>query len=295
MRGFITFVLFFIIFFTIPLAVFFYSVNSLLNPVYIKSRLSESNAYSVFAENVPQFIGIPEEKADEKTIPDEVKTEFTKFLKEEVTGEYLQNKIEPYIDDNFEWLRKEKSNVPELDFGDLSEKLDKLAMKHLLAEDLEQFLSTPLKYDPGDGTQIQKIYGLIQLAPLVLIIASLVILTLIILMAKGLKSKLRKFALALSLPSFFGLLITGTVFLLGSFIVGFVTADIDKFEFKNLGKTMNDLLIKIPLDLSVMMAVIFGALIFAAAVAFLASFFIKGGSSSSQNVASQVTPQALPK
>jgi len=273
MRGLLTVILFIIFFFSFSIAIYTYSINLVFQADYVKNRLSESKIYSVVASELPGFIERSREGED-GLVPPEIKKEFEAFVKKEITAEYLQDKVESFVGDTFEWLSGKTSTVPGLSFADLSVKLKKQPMAHFLSADITKVLNTPLKLPLEERENWRSSFQLSQVAPVVLSVVSAIVLLVIFLMARDWKSKLRKVSLALFIPAVLGLITAGLLLFIGSVAVGMVTGSLETSEFAQFEKPLRDLLTQIPLDISVRMGVIYGAALAVSAGLFVASFFV---------------------
>ena len=114
------------------------------------------------------------------------------FIKEEITAEYLQGKIEPFIDDTFAWLAAETNETPTLNFTDLGKKLEGSSAAFLLSDDADEVLSTPIKIQPSYTQELKSSFQFLKMAPILFFVVSLLVLLIVFLMARGWKSKLRK-------------------------------------------------------------------------------------------------------
>ena len=273
MRGLLTVILFIILFFSFSIAAYTYSINLVFTADYVKGRLDESKIYSAVANELPNFIGRSPGEED-GLVPKNIKKEFEAFVKKEVTGQYLQGKVEPFVDDIFVWLSGKTNTVPELSLTNLSVKLKKQPMAHFLSDDINKVLNTPLKLPLEERENWRSSFQLSQVAPVVLSIVSAIVLLVIFLMARDWKSKLRKTSLALFIPAVLGLITAGLLVFIGSVIVGMVTGALEGSEFAQFEKPLRDLLTQIPLDVSVRMGVIYGAALAVSAGLFIASFFV---------------------
>ena len=86
MRGLLTVILFVIFFFSFSIAVYTYSINSIVTADYVKSILSDSKIYSVVADELPDLIS-SSKNGDDELIPEEVKTQIGGFVKKAVTAQ----------------------------------------------------------------------------------------------------------------------------------------------------------------------------------------------------------------
>lgn len=272
MRGLLTVILFIIFFFSFSIAVYTYSINSIVTPDYVKSSLTESKIYSVVADELPDLIN-RSENGDDKLIPEEVKMQIGGFVKKAVTAQYLQNKIEPFVDDTFTWLAGETDTLPTLSFSDLGKQLETLGVSHLLSDDFNQIVSEPIEIKEGNY-QLRSSFQFLQIAPVIFSIIGVIALLIIFFMARNWRSKLRKTALAVFLPSTLGLIVVATTFLVGNLLVAIATDTLKSSEFEQFSKPINDLLVQIPLDISVRMAIIYGIALAGAVIFFVISFFV---------------------
>jgi len=273
MRGLLTVILFIILFFSFSIAAYTYSINLVFTADYVKGRLDESKIYSAVANELPNFIGRSPGEED-GLVPKNIRKEFEAFVKKEVTGQYLQGKVEPFVDDIFVWLSGKTNTVPELSLTNLSVKLKKQPMAHFLSDDINKVLNTPLKLPLEERENWRSSFQLSQVAPVVLSVVSAIVLLVIFLRARDWKSKLRKVSLALFIPAVLGLITAGLLVFIGSVIVGMVTGALEGSEFAQFEKPLRDLLTQIPLDVSVRMGVIYGAALAVSAGLFIASFFV---------------------
>jgi len=273
MRGLLTVILFIIFFFSFSIAIYTYSINLVFQADYVKNRLSESKIYSAVANELPNFISRSPGEED-GLVPKNIKKEFEAFVKKEVTGQYLQGKVEPFVDDTFEWLSGKTNAAPELSFSDLAVKLKKQPAAHFLSDDINKVLNTPLKLPLEERENWRSSFQLSQVAPGVLSVVSAIVLLVIFLMARDWKSKLRKTSLALFIPAVLGLITAGLLVFIGSVIVGMITGALVGSEFAQFEKPLRDLLVQIPVDVSVRMGVIYGAALAVSAGLFVASFFV---------------------
>lgn len=272
MRGLLTVILFIVFFFSFSIAVYTYSINSIVTADYMKSSLTESKTYSVVADELPDLIN-RSENGDDELIPDEVKTQIGGFVRKAVTAQYLQNKIEPFVDDTFTWLAGETDTLPTLSFSDLGKQLEPLGVSHLLSDDFNQIVSEPIEIGEGNY-QLRSVFQFSQIAPIISSIVGAITLLIIFLMAKDWRSKMRKTSLAIFLPSIFGLAGVATTFLVGNLLVAIATAALRDYGFEQFSKPINDLLVQIPLDISVRMVTIFGVALAVAVIFFIISFFV---------------------
>ena len=125
MRGLFTVLIILFFGITFPLSVLTYTLNTVANSTYIKSKLREAAIYKTVAAKVPEFIGTgsPEDES-ENLISEKAQNEIKDLVKKEVTGEYLQSKAEPFIDDTFLWLARKKSDPPQVSLADLVAKVE---------------------------------------------------------------------------------------------------------------------------------------------------------------------------
>ena len=290
MRGLLTIILFIIFFFSFSIAVYTYSINSILKPDYVKNLLSESKIYSVVADGIPDLI-ISSENGDDKLIPAETKAQLGGFIKQVVTAEYLQNKIEPFVDDTFSWLSGKTETVPSLSFQDLGKQLEPLGVVPLLSDEVSDIVSKPIEIKEGDY-QLRSSFQFSQMAPIIFSALAAIVLFVIFLMAKGWRSKLRKTSLAILLPSILGLAGVATTLLVGNMLVGVITDNLSGSEFEQFGKPLNDILVQIPLDISVRMGAIYGVALAASVIFFGVSFFVSRKKEATQ--AQEQTSATLP-
>ena len=197
MRGFFTVILFTVFIFTFPLAIFTFWVNSALNPSYIKKDLVDSKIYSVVAKNLPQFVSGPTSEDPEQLVPDEYEAEFKKFIEKEVTAPYLQQKVEPFIDDVFAWLAGKTEKTPQISLADLSKKLEGLPLGRLLPPEIDNVISRPIKFEPKERYQFRSWYQTLNVLPIIMTAVSVISFLLILLLAKGWRSKLRRASLVI--------------------------------------------------------------------------------------------------
>src|SRR4030067_366598 len=273
MRGLLTFILFTIFFFSFSIAAYTYSINLVFSADYVKERLDKSKIYSAVANELPNFIGRSPGEED-GLVPKNIRKEFEAFVKKEVTGQYLQGKIEPFVSDNFAWLSGKTNTVPELSFSDLAAKLKKQPAAHFLSADINKVLNTPVRLPPEERENLRSSFQLSQVAPMALSVVSAIVLLVIFLLARGWKSKLRKVSLALFIPAILGLITAGLLVFIGSVAVGMVTGALEGSEFAQFEKPLRDLLTQIPLDVSVRMGVVYGAALAVSAGLFVVSFFV---------------------
>ncbi len=272
MRGLLTVILFIIFFFSFSIAVYTYSINSIVTPDYVKSSLTESKIYSVVADELPDLIS-SSENGDDELIPAETKAQLGGFIRQAITAEYLQNKIEPFVDDTFTWLAGETDTLPTLSFSDLGKQLEPLGVSHLLSDDFNQIVSEPIEIKEGNY-QLRSNFQFLQIAPVTFSIVGAIVLLIIFFMAKDWRSKLRKTSLALFLPSTLGLAGVATTFLVGNLLVAIATDTLRSSEFEQFSKPINNLLVQISLDISVRMATIYGVALAGAIIFFVISFFV---------------------
>jgi len=290
MRGFFTVILFIIFFLTFPIAVITYSISSIVTADYLKNRFSESKIYTAVASELPEVI-TRSENGDDKMVSAEVKTELSEFIKKELTAEYLQSKTEPLVDDTFAWLAGKTETAPTLDLSDLGKKIEPLEVSYLLSEGFSETISEPIKIEPKGSEQLRSVFQWSQIAPIIFSIVSAIVLLVIFLMAKGWRSKLRKVSLALFIPTILGLLTIASTFLIGNLLIGVATGKLEGSEFEQFSKPFNDLLIQIPLDVSVRMAVIYGVVLAVAFLLFVVSFLV---GRKTQNLAKGSTTNEVP-
>lgn len=274
MRGFLTVILFLIFFLTFPLVVFSFAFSPLLNSDYIKNRLSESKIYTTVAEELPEMVDEQEETKKE-AVPNEVEEELKAFIKEEITAEYLQGKIEPFIDDIFGWLAAEANETPTLNFTDLGKKLEGSSAVFLLSDDADEVLSTPIKIQPSYAQGLKTGFQFLKIVPIMFSVVSLLVLLIVFLMARGWKSKLRKLSLALAVPAIFGLITTAVVFGLGSLLVDFTFGELKDSDFERFSEPVSELFRQIPVDIASRAAIIFGLALAASLGFFIIPFFLK--------------------
>lgn len=274
MRGFITVILFLIFFLIFPLAVLSFAISPVLNSDYIKNRLSESKIYTTVAEGLPEMVEEQEETKKE-AVPNEVEEELKSFIREEITAEYLQGKIEPFIDDIFAWLAGETSETPALNFTDLGKQLEDSSAVFLLSDDADEVLSTPIKIQPSYAEELKSSYQFLKIAPIIFSVASLLVLLIVFLIARGWKSKLRKLSLALAVPAIFGLITTTVVFGLGSLLVDVTSGELKNSDFERFSEPVSELFRQIPVDIASRAAIIFGVSLALSVLFFIISFFLK--------------------
>ena len=274
MRGFFTVILFTVFIFTFPLAIFTFWVNSALNPSYIKKDLVDSKIYSVVAKNLPQFVSGPTSEDPEQLVPDEYEAEFKKFIEKEVTAPYLQQKVEPFIDDVFAWLAGKTEKTPQISLADLSKKLEGLPLGRLLPPEIDNVISRPIKFEPKERYQFRSWYQTLNVLPIIMTAVSVISFLLILLLAKGWRSKLRRASLVIFITTIFGFLSVVVVVGLGSLMGGMLSGFFDTPEFKDFSEPIKHLVSQFPLDLSIrlvatyLMAIITSLLIFIISVFF---------------------------
>ena len=212
---------------------------------------------------------------DEEMISDEIEKELKAFIREEITAEYLQEKIEPFIDDIFAWLAGEISKTPTLSFTDLGKKLEDSSAALLLTDDADEILSTPIKIQPSYTQELKSSFQFLKMAPILFFVVSLLVLLIVFLMARGWKSKLRKLSLALTVPAIFGLITTAVVFGLGSLLVNATSGELKKSDFSRFSEPVSELFRQIPVDIASRAAIIFGIALVLSVLFFIISFFLK--------------------
>ena len=274
MRGLITVILFLIFFLTFPLGVFSFAFSPVLNSDYIKNRLSESKIYTTVAEELPEMVEEQEETKKE-AVPSEVEEELKSFIREEITAEYLQGKIEPFIDAIFAWLAGETSETPALNFTDLGKQLEDSSAIFLLSDDADEIVSTPIKIHPSYAEELKSSYQFLKLAPIIFSVASLLMLLIVFLITRGWKSKLRKLSLALAVSAIFGLITTTVVFGLGSLLGDVTSGKLKNSDFERFSEPVSELFHQIPVDLASRAAIIFGVSLALSVLFFTISFFLK--------------------
>lgn len=290
MRGFLTVILFIVFFLTFPIAVITYSISSIVTADYLKNHFSESKIYTVVASELPEVI-IHSKNGADKMVSAEVKTELSEFIKKELTAEYLQGKTEPLVDDTFAWLAGKTETAPTLDLSDLGKKIEPLGVSYLLSEEFSETISEPIKFEPEGSEQLRSGFQWLQIAPIIFSIISAIVLLVIFLMAKGWRSKLRKVSLTLFIPTILGLLTVASTFIIGNLLIGIGTGKLEGSVFEQFSKPLNDLLIQIPLDVSVRMAAIYGVVLAVAFLLFIISFFV---GRKAQNLAKGTTTNEEP-
>jgi hypothetical protein len=196
-------------------------------------------------------------------------------MKEEITAEYLQGKIEPFVDDIFVWLAGETEEAASINFADLNEKLDGSSVTHLLSDEADNALSEPVKFQPEYSEELRTVFQFLKIAPIVFSVASLLVLLIVFLMARGWKSKLRKLSSALAIPAIFGLITTSVVYGLGNLLVEFTSEGLNNSEFKRFSEPVSELFRQIPVDIASRAATIFGLALAASLGLFIISFFLK--------------------
>ncbi|OGY26729.1 MAG: hypothetical protein A2Z11_00310 [Candidatus Woykebacteria bacterium RBG_16_43_9] len=273
MRGFFTVILFTVFIFTFPLAIFTFWVNSVLNPSYIKKDLVDSKIYSVAAKNLPQSISGPTGENQEQLVPDEYEAEFKKFIEKEVTAPYLQQKVEPFIDDVFTWLVGKTEETPQISLADLSTKLENLPVGRLLPPEIDNVINRPIKFEPKERYQFRSWYQTLNMLPIIMTIVSVISLLLILLLAKGWRSKLRRASLVLFITTIFGFLSVVVVVGLGSLMGGMLSGFFDTPEFKDFSEPVKHLVSQFPLDLSIRLAITYLGTIVTSLLLFIISFF----------------------
>lgn len=87
--------------------------STVFNAQFMKSRAQEANLYQGVAEQLPQLVTSGGQRTDD---PNAVRTQ--ELLKSVVTPEYVQNKLEPFLDSLETYLRGE-GPPPVLDLTDL--------------------------------------------------------------------------------------------------------------------------------------------------------------------------------
>ncbi len=274
MRGFITVILFLIFFLIFPLAVLSFAISPVLNSDYIKNRLSESKIYTTVVEELSEMVEEQEETKKE-AVPSEVEEELKSFIREEITVEYLQGKIEPFLDDIFAWLAGETNETPTLNFTDLGKKLEDSSAVFLLSDDADEVLSTPIKVQPSYAEELKSSYQFLKIAPIIFSVASLLVLLIVFLIARGWKSKLRKLSLTLAVPAIFGLITTTVVFGLGSLLVDATSGELKNSDFERFSEPVGELFRQIPVDIASRAAIIFGVSLALSVLFLIISFFLK--------------------
>ena len=276
MRGLFTvlIILFFGIIF--PLAVLTYTLNTVANSTYIKSQLREAAIYKTVAAKVPEFIGTgsPEDES-ENLISEKAQNEIKDLVKKEVTGEYLQSKAEPFIDDTFLWLARKKSDPPQVSLADLVAKVEKLPNgKHIPSDTAETF-SKPLKWEPKNADQIKDWYSWFTLAPLAFGVVSALLLAGLFFVSVGWRAKLRKAALCIFLPTFFGILGSVATLFIGQVFSGLATGTLDGSPFTDLKDPVEKLIAGISQDITRQLLIIYGVALAVTIVLFITSFFVE--------------------
>ncbi|HEX7456679.1 MAG TPA: hypothetical protein VF303_04415 [Candidatus Nanoarchaeia archaeon] len=274
MRGFLTFISFFLFFLIFPLAIFAYSINTVLNPGYIKEQLVKSKIYEAVSKSAPTLIKLPQEEAPP---PEEVQKAFEGFLAKEITANYLQKKTEPVIDATFAWLTGKTEATPSINLSDLNEKIEVFAKEknYPLPQEIRKPLSEPIKLKPtAEQLRVRKVFQITLAAPLVLAAASGLLLLLIFWLAESWKSKLRKLSLALFVPAILGLPTTLALAFLFAVITGLVTDQFKGPEFAQLGDSIKGLISLVSTNFLKTLLIMYGSSLLVSLLLFIVSFFV---------------------
>lgn len=272
MRGFATVILFLFFIITFQLTVFTYAFQSTLTANYLKERLRESGIYPLVAKEVPNLL-IEEENGVH--VPEKTKKEVESFLEKEITAGYLQNKLEVFVDDIFSWLAGKSNEAPTLSFADIKEKMDGMVASHVLSEEIEEFISKPIKLDPPAAPNLRQWFQLLQIAPIAFGSVSIAFLAAIFWVARGWRSKLRKTSLALFIPAVLGVMGTVIFFFGGNLAVGLSTGALEGPQLGQFAQPLNEAFNETPTNLAVKMFVPFATALALSATLFVASFFVE--------------------
>ncbi|MEX0622169.1 MAG: hypothetical protein WD187_04260 [Candidatus Woykebacteria bacterium] len=272
MRGLLAVLVFLFFGLTFPIAVFTYAVTTVVNPSYVKSQLGNSEIYEVAADQIPNLID-REEEHDEKRVKDPTEEKFKKIILQEVDGKYLQSKVEPFVDDTFSWLARERQEPPQISFADLAERAEKL-VKQPLPTDIEKTLSEPFKLEPDNANAIKDWYRWFTLTPLIFGIISVLLLVGLFLLVKGWRSRLRRVALAIFLPTFFGFLGVGVGLFLGRILSGIASGLVADSRLPDLQVPVEEIVVSISEDITRTLLIIYAVALVVAIILFISSFFV---------------------
>ena len=275
MRGLFTVLLFIIFFLAFPVAVLTFSLRPLLTADYLKERLAESKVYTAVSETLPKFIS---SLGDERGgVPAAQQKLIVKVVTKEVTDKYLQSKTETIIEDSFAYITGESTALPTITFTELQSKVKAAFGKTSVPADLNKLLSQPVKISPGGPLdKLKDVYTYSQQALLYTSVISGIALLGIIVLAQGIKSKLRQVALALFLSSLLGLSVSVGLGFLGTVATGLGTGALQDSEgFNAFVEPIRTMLETLSLDVFKAAAIPFAIILGIAVVLFILSFFFK--------------------
>lgn len=271
MRGFFTFILFSLFLIAFPLTVLIYRVSSLMQPTYINNKLVESQIYTSTANTLPSIFS----DKDDNVLSPELENTLEEFVKKEITPEYLQGKTESFVKDFHDYFSGKTETPPSITFSELKDKLGVVTQEEPLPEELDKFLSTTYKVNHAEVTsKLRTGYQILQKAALPLGAISIVLLAGIFLLAKGIKSKLRKVSLALLVSSIFGLLSSLSLVFLSRIVSSVSNSALEASPLEKLSESIDKLISLIATDLALFPLIVFGSAIALALLLFIISLFV---------------------
>jgi ABC-type multidrug transport system fused ATPase/permease subunit len=294
MKTFLAFLLAFIFFFTFPIFVFSFSFNYILTPSYIKATLGKSGVYQA---STNALIFSIDQMKDETGASIEDKQELKNFVQAQITPNYLKKTVESFIDDTSAYLNNKRKDPPGIKLSDLKPKAQEIFGNEPLPKEMDAFLSKPHTIPEKQASGFRNTFQLSQKVTIPLAIANLVLLGLIFLSAKGLKSKLRWVSLTLFIPTIVGLIGVAVMIVLGQLITYMVTNRLSESQVKQFEEPIRNLIQLLVADLAGRMLLLYAIAFVVAAIILAISFFIKsktalvGAVSTPQQSSHQTPPQ----
>jgi|GEM_PF-3300678 len=273
MRTFLAFLLALVFFFVFPLFVFSYSLNHILTPSYTKSTLAKSGVYQA----IPNVLlsSIDQIKDKETGAPIEGQQELKYFVKNQITPVYVKDKVESSLDETFAYLDKKSNQPPGIVLTDLKPKIQQIFGSEPLPKEVDTFFSKPQTIPEKQAANLRSAFQFLQRAPVPIAFVGLALLFLILLLAKGLKSKLRWVSMTLFVPTICGLIGVALIIGLGQLTTSMVTNALSGSSMKQFADPVSNLLKPLVADLAGRMLLLYAIAFVVAAVLFAISFFVK--------------------
>jgi hypothetical protein len=272
MRTFLAFLLAFIFFFTFSIFVFSFSFNYILTPSYIKATLGKSGVYQASTNALLSSI---DQIKDETGAPIAGKQELKNFVQAQITPTYLKKTVESFIDDTSAYLNNKRNNPPGITLSDLKPKVQEIFGNEPLPKEVGDFFSKPHTIPENQALGFRNAFQFLQKIIIPLALANLVLLGLIFLLSKGLKSKLRAVSLTLFIPTIVGLLGVAVMIGLGQLITYMVTNRLSESQVKQFEEPIRNLIQPLIADFAGRMLLLYAIAFVVAAIILAISFFIK--------------------
>jgi hypothetical protein len=294
MRTFLVFLLAFIFFFTFPIFVFSFSFNYILTPSYIKATLGKSGVYQA-SKNALLF-SIDQMKS-ETGASIEGQQELKNFVQAQITPTYLKKTVESFIDDTSAYLNKKRNDLPGITFSDLKPKAQEIFGNEPLPKEMDAFFSKPHTIPENQASGFRNVFQFLQKVTTPIAFSNLVLLGLIFLLAKGLKSKLRAVSLTLFIPTVVGLIGVAVMIGLGQLITYMVTNRLSESQMKQFEEPIRNIIQPLIADFAGRMLLLYAIAFVVAATILAISFCIKsktallGVVSAPQQSSQQAQPQ----